>query len=175
MATALSTPFYLDLGFDAKTIGVVAKNAALWPSIIGGILGAIAIVKIGINRALWVFGVIQLLTILGFVWLSVQGNDVVVLAIVIAAEYLGVGLGTAASVAYIARETSKLAVATQFAMLTALASLPRVLASSFSGLIVDNIGWTDFFYFSACLALPGLVLLYWIAPWHSAQPATESA
>ncbi|MFT7652540.1 MAG: PAT family beta-lactamase induction signal transducer AmpG [Candidatus Azotimanducaceae bacterium] len=173
MATALATPFYLDLGFLPGEIGLVAKNAALWPAIIGGILGAIAIVKIGINRALWVFGGVQLLTIFGFVWLSITGADLRVLAAVIAAEYLGVGLGTAASVAFIARETSRLAAATQFALLTALASLPRVLASSFSGLIVDNIGWTDFFYWSAALALPGMVLLYWIAPWNANSTAAE--
>ena len=146
---------------------MIAKNAALWPSIIGGILGALIILKIGINKALWAFGVVQVLTILGFVWLSESGTDRVVLAIVIGAEYLGVGLGTAASVAFIARETSRLAVATQFALFTALASLPRVLASSTSGWIVDSIGWTEFFYFSAILALPGMALLYWVAPWNA--------
>lgn len=174
MATALATPFYLDLGFAADTIGVVAKNAALWPAIVGGVLGALFIVKYGINKALWIFGGIQLLTIFGFVWLSIVGSDVQVLALVIAAEYLGVGLGTAASVAFIARETSRLAVATQFALLTALASLPRVLASSFSGLLVDNIGWTDFFYLSAMLAIPGMILLYWIAPWRGDTPQLNS-
>ncbi len=167
MATALATPFYLDMGFTASQIGIVAKNAALWPAIIGGMLGALIIVKIGINRALWVFGVVQLLTILGFVWLSMVGADLVVLAVVIAAEYLGVGLGTAASVAFIARETSRLAVATQFAMLTAVAALPRTVASSFSGLIIDNIGYTDFFYLCALLALPGMALLVWVAPWNT--------
>ncbi len=167
MATALSTAFYIDLGFTPTEIGVIAKNAALWPAIVGGILGALIIVKIGINKALWVFGVVQVLTIFGFVWLSEVGVDTLVLAVVISAEYLGVGLGTAASVAFIARETSKLAVATQFALLTALASLPRVLASSTSGWIVDQIGWTEFFYLSAMLAVPGMLLLFWVAPWRA--------
>lgn len=172
MATALASPFYLDMQFTTDQIGVIAKHAALWPSIIGGLLGALLIVKIGINRALWIFGVIQLITIFGFVWLSGAGPDPLILAVVIAGEYLGVGLGTAASVAFIARETSRLAVATQFAMFTALASLPRVVASSISGLIVDNIGWTNFFYLSAILAIPGMVLLIWVAPWN-APPSTE--
>ena len=170
MATALSTPFYLDLGFSATQIGLIAKNAALWPSIIGGILGGLMIVKIGINRGLWVFGVVQLATIFGFVWLSGAGADPWILAIVIAAEYLGVGLGTAASVAFIARETAKTAVATQFALFTALAALPRVLASSTSGLIVDSIGWTDFFYLCAVLAIPGMLLLHWVAPFNHSEP-----
>jgi len=175
MATALSTPFYIDLGFSTEVIGLVAKNAALWPSIVGGLLGALAIVKIGINRALWVFGVVQVVTILGFAWLAEVGANPWVLGVVIGAEYLGVGLGTAASVAFIARETSRLAVATQFALFTAIASLPRVLASSFSGLLVDSIGWTTFFYLSALLALPGMVLLYWVAPWRTATVLNREA
>ena len=147
MATALSTPFYIDLGFSPTQIGVIAKNAALWPSVIGGLLGGLAIVKIGINKALWLFGGVQLATIFGFVWLSGAGADPWVLAAVISAEYLGVGLGTAASVAFIARETSRLAVATQFALFTALAALPRTLASMSSGLIVDGIaGRPSFIY-----------------------------
>ena len=173
MATALATPFYLDMGFSATQIGLVAKNAALWPSIIGGVLGALLIVKIGINKALWAFGVVQLLTILGFVWLSIVGADLLVLAVVISAEYLGVGLGTAASVAFIARETSRLAVATQFAMLTAVAALPRTVASSISGYIIDQIGYTDFFYLCAILAIPGMILLLWVAPWHA--PVDEAS
>ena len=120
-----------------------------------------------------VFGVFQLMTIFGFVWLSQAGNDPWVLAIVIAGEYLGAGLGTSAYVAYIARETSRMAVATQLALFTALASLPRVVSSSFSGLIVDNIGWTDFFYLSAMLAVPGMLLLYWVAPWNAIKGDVE--
>jgi len=163
----VATPFYLDMGFSPTQIGVIAKNAALWPSIVGGILGGLAIVKIGINRGLWVFGGVQLATIFGFVWLSLSGDNPWVLALVIAAEYLGVGLGTAASVAFIARETSRTAVATQFALFTALAALPRVLASSTSGLLVDTIGWTEFFYLCALLALPGMLLLHWVAPFNA--------
>jgi PAT family beta-lactamase induction signal transducer AmpG len=167
MATALSTPFFIDLGFTMKQIGLIAKNAAFWPALIGAFLGAIAIFKIGINRALWIFGLFQLVTIFGFVWLSQAGNNPVLLAIVIAGEYLGAGLGTSAYVAFIARETSRVAVATQLALFTALASLPRVVSSSFSGLIVDTIGWTDFFYLSAIFAVPGMLLLYWVAPWNA--------
>ncbi len=175
MATALATPFYIDLGFSTVQIGIIAKNAALWPSIIGGLLGGLLIVRIGINRGLWIFGVVQLATIFGFVWLSKAGADPWVLAVVISGEYLGVGLGTAASVAFIARETSRRAVATQFALFTALAALPRVLASSTSGLIVDSIGWTNFFYVCAVLAVPGMVLLAWVAPFGDAGDHVDAA
>jgi len=96
MATALATPFYQDLGFTLTQIGLIAKNAALWPAIFGGIVGGLMMVKIGINRALWIFGVVQLLSILGFAVLAELGPNTTALAIVIGFEYLGVGLGTAA-------------------------------------------------------------------------------
>ena len=157
------------------TIGTVAKLAAFWSLILGGVLGAIVVVYIGINRALWVFGVVQMITILGFVWLSQVGAVTWVLVIVVAGEYLGAGLGSAALVAFIARETSKLAVATQFALFTALASLPRVIAASFSGLIVEVIDWTNFFYLCTGIAIPGMLLLLWVAPFNAPYQATAQS
>ena len=167
MATALATPFYLDMGFSPETIGLVAKGVSLWAVIVGSVIGAFVVAAIGINRSLWIFGIVQMVTILGFVWLSLAGNDPWILGAVIAGEYVGVGMGTSASVAFIARETSRLAVATQFALFTALASLPRVVSSRFSGMIVDSIGWTSFFYLSTLLAIPGLLLLFWVAPFNA--------
>ncbi|MEO1337738.1 MAG: MFS transporter, partial [Myxococcota bacterium] len=70
MATALSTPFYLDIGFTKTQIALVAKNAALWPSIVGGLLGGVVMIRLGINHSLWVFGVVQVISILGFAVLA---------------------------------------------------------------------------------------------------------
>ena len=165
MATALSTPFYLDLGFTKTEIGLVAKHAALWPAIAGGLLGGIAMLKLGINRALWIFGGFQLVSILGFAWLASAGAVLWLLGAVIAFEYLGVGLGTAAFTAFIARESSKTFAATQFALFTALAALPRSLANATTGFLVENLGWVGFFFLCTCLAVPGMVLLFWVAPW----------
>ncbi|PLW86971.1 MFS transporter [Halioglobus japonicus] len=167
MATALSTPFYLDLGFTKTEIGLVAKNAALWPAIIGGLLGGGLMIKLGINRALWLFGVVQVVSILGFAVLAASGAKLWLLALVIGFEYLGVGLGTAAFTAFIARETSKMYAATQFALFTALAALPRTFANASTGWIVEQIGWVEFFVLCAVLALPGMLLLFWVAPWRS--------
>ena len=193
MATALSTPFYLDLGFSMTEIGLIAKNAALWPSIIGGLLGGILMLKIGINRALWLFGVVQLVTILGFAVLAEAGHERWVLGVVIALEYLGVGLGTAAFVAFIARATTPALAATQIALFTAIAALPRTLASVLTGFLVEGgdvgqldgaggwvletlvllglpeagLGWTRFFLLCTVLALPGMLLLIWVAPWRA--------
>jgi len=165
MATALATPFYLDLGFSMTEIGLVAKHAALWPAIVGGLLGGLLMLRLGINRALWVFGVVQMISILGFAWLASVGHDVVVLAVVIAFEYLGVGLGTAAFTAFIARESSRAFAATQFALFTALAALPRSLANAITGYVVEETGWIQFYLICTALALPGLMILLWVAPW----------
>ena len=167
MATALATPFYLDLGFSMTEIGLVAKHAALWPAIAGGLLGGVFMLRLGINRALWVFGLVQMISILGFAWLASVGPALWLLAVVIAFEYLGVGLGTAAFTAFIARESSKAFAATQFALFTALAALPRSLANAVTGFIVEETGWVIFFCLCTVLAIPGMVTLLWVAPWQS--------
>ena len=169
MATALATPFYLDLGFSMTEIGLVAKHAALWPAIAGGLLGGVFMLRLGINRALWVFGLVQMISILGFAWLASVGPALWLLGVVIAFEYLGVGLGTAAFTAFIARESSKAFAATQFALFTALAALPRSLANAVTGFIVEETGWVIFFCLCTLLAIPGMVTLLWVAPWQSAR------
>jgi PAT family beta-lactamase induction signal transducer AmpG len=171
MATALATPFYLDMGYSKTEIGLVAKNAALWPMIIGGILGGILMLKIGINRALWLFGLVQIISILGFALLARVGEGLWLLGLVIGFEYLGVGLGTAAFVAFIARTTQPAFAATQFALFTALTAVPRTVASSTTGIIVEGIGWENFFYLCTALAIPGMLLLLKVAPWNSPDDA----
>ena len=165
MATALATPFYLDMGFTKTQIGLVAKHAALWPAIIGGLLGGVVMIRLGINRSLWLFGVVQVVSILGFAVLASTGPLLWLLAVVISFEYLGVGMGTAAFTAFIARETSKVYAATQFALFTAIAALPRTFANASTGMIVELIGWTEFFILCAILAIPGMLMLIWVAPW----------
>ncbi|MFV8818293.1 AmpG family muropeptide MFS transporter [Haliea sp. E17] len=177
MATALSTPFYLDMGFTKTEIGAVAKHAALWPSVIGGLLGGLLMIRLGINRALWVFGVVQVVSILGFAVLAAEGvgASLWLLAAVIAFEYLGVGLGTAAFTAFIARETSRLYAASQFAMFTALAAVPRTFANASTGFIVEQSGWYTFFLLCAVFALPGMLMLLWVAPWNGRAADSEQA
>jgi PAT family beta-lactamase induction signal transducer AmpG len=167
MATALATPFYLDLGFTLTEIGLVAKNAALWPAAVGGLFGGIIMLRLGINRALWIFGAVQMISILGFAMLASSEPKLWLLATVIAFEYLGVGLGTAAFTAFIARESSRAFAATQFALFTACAALPRSIANASTGFIVEGIGWVQFFLLCTVLAIPGMVALVWVAPWRA--------
>ncbi len=166
MATALQTPFFIDLGFSRTEIGSVAKFAALFASIFGGLFGGIVMIRLGINRALWVFGVVQVVSILGFALLSVVGNNLWMLGAANAFEYLGVGLGTAAFTAFIARTTNPAFAATQFALFTAFTAVPRTLANAVTGIIVERMGWTSFFLLCTVLAVPGMLLLLKVAPWN---------
>jgi MFS transporter, PAT family, beta-lactamase induction signal transducer AmpG len=166
MATALATKFYLDLGFSMTQIGTIAKLTGFWASIAGGIIGGVWMVQLGINRGLWIFGVVQAVAILGFAWLAQAGADQVLLAAVIAVEAFGVGLGTAAFVAYIARATDPRYTATQFALFTSLAAVPRTFINSSVGFIVAETGWFVFFILCFALALPGMLMLPKIAPWN---------
>ena len=166
MATALSTPFYLDIGFSLTQIGSIAKLASLIAAIVGGLIGGVVMIKLSINRALWLFGVVQIVSILGFALLAEVGADPWVLGFVVAFEYLGVGLGTAAFIAFIARMTNPVFAATQFALFTALTSVPRIVANSVTGLIVESMGWTNFFLLCTMLAIPGMLLLFKVAPWN---------
>jgi MFS transporter, PAT family, beta-lactamase induction signal transducer AmpG len=172
MCTALATPFYLDMGFAKSEIGLVAKHAGLWPAVIGALLGGLWMVKLGINRALWYFGAVQLVSIFGFAWLASLGHHNVVgpaelaqLALVIGFEALGVGLGTAAFVAFIARTTNPLYTATQYALFSSLAAVPRTVFNATVGWLVEWLGWPTFFFLCAALAVPGMALLLKVAPW----------
>jgi len=166
MATALATPFYLDMGFTKSEIGLIAKNAGLWPSVFGGLVGGLWMVKLGINRALWLFGAAQALSILGFAVLSQLPGDRAALACAIGFEALGVGLGTAAFTAFIARTTNPRYTATQFALFTSLAAVPRTLINATTGWMVEELGWFEFYLLCTVLAVPGMVLLQWVAPWN---------
>lgn len=169
MATALATKFYIDLGFSMTQIGVISKTSSLWASVLGGVVGGVWMIRLGINKALWIFGVIQAVAILGFAWLVQIGPDGLALAVVVGFEAFGVGLGTAAFVAYIMRETDPRYTATQYALFTSLAAVPRTFINSSVGYIVADLGWFNFFMLCFALTLPGMLMLIKVAPWHHVE------
>ena len=172
LATALQTPFFIDLGLSNAEIGVVAKTASLIAMTIGLAVGGIIMIKLSINRALWLFGFVQIISILGFAALAEIGHNTYALAFAMGFEYLGVGLGTAAFTAFIAKTTNPTFAATQFALFTALTALPRTFANASTGFIVEQVGWTSFFLLCTALAVPGMLMLFKVAPWN---PKTETA
>lgn len=166
MATALETAFFIDMGFSNTQIGAVAKVAKLWAVIVGGIAGGVAMIRIGINRALWIFGVFQIVSILGYAALSMAGDNVTMLFVAVSLEYLGVGLGAVALTAYIAKLCSTHFTAVQISLLTSVAVIPRTFANATTGFIVEAVGYTPFFAICFLCALPGMLMLLIVAPWN---------
>lgn len=192
MATALSTPFYLDVGFSKTVIGSTVKLVNFWSMILGSFIGGLAIYRYGINKCLWIFGVVQMLSIFGFAILNEAGPVIWILACVIAFEYLGVGLGASALTAFMARATNMNFTATQFALFSSLIALPRTFANAITGYLIEGVdssdtflytlfgyqqglGYTNFFILCGALALPGMILLYWVAPWHENKRKVKPA
>lgn len=158
MAGAITTPFYLHLGFTKTEIGAIVKLFGLWATLGGGLLGGLLVVRIGIARALWWFGIGQCVSTLGFVWLAGMGHALWGLTAVITLENLTGGLGTAAFVAYMGQLTDKRFTATQYALLSSLMGVPRVLAAAPTGWLAEQLGWAWFFLLCTAIALPGLLM-----------------
>lgn len=167
MASAMTTPFYLDIGFSKTEIGTVVKLFGFWATIAGGLAGGISMIRLGISRSLWVFGLLQAISTAGFAVLARIGPSIPLLSAVIAFENLSSGMGTAAYAAFMASITNKKFTATQYALLTSLMGIPRVLASAPTGFLAKNLGWEMFFVACALIAIPGMLLLMKFAPWRS--------
>jgi len=167
MASAMTTPFYLDIGFSKSEIGAVVKLFGFWATIAGGLIGGILMLWLRINRSLWVFGFLQAASTAGFALLANIGYSVPWLSAVIAFENLSSGMGTAAYAAFMASITNKKFTATQYALLTSLMGVPRVLASAPTGFLAKHVGWEAFFIACALVAIPGMLLLLKFAPWNS--------
>jgi MFS transporter, PAT family, beta-lactamase induction signal transducer AmpG len=174
LATSLVTTFYLDMGFSLTEIGTLVKGVSLWSMIAGSILGGVIMTRIGINRALWLFGIVQMVSILGFLGLALVGHDRWFLAGAVMFEYFGMGLGTTAFVAFLARSTARRYSATQYAAFSSVVALPGIAVGSVAGLLVEGVGYPAFFGICTALALPGLWLLPRVAPWHTEEASPSS-
>jgi PAT family beta-lactamase induction signal transducer AmpG len=183
-AGSLMTPFLLQaMHYSTAEVGVVNKIIGLWLTIAGALLGGALMLRLGLWRALLLFGVMQMLSNVGFWWLSVAGQgalpgltipafdwSVVQLAhdtpvdggllLVIAAENLSGGMGTAAFLAFLMSLCNQRFTATQFALLSAFASVGRVWVGPLAGVLAESIGWPRFFVLSTLLAAPALVMLW---------------
>ena len=169
MAAAMTTPFYLDIGFTKTQIGAVVKLFGFWATIVGGISGGVLMLRAGIRRCLWIFGFLQAISTAGFALLAAVGNSIAGLSAVIAFENLSGGMGTAAFAAYMASLTNKKFTATQYALLSSLMGIPRVIAATPTGYMAKHFGWITFFLFCTAMAIPGLLLLLRIAPWSGSR------
>jgi PAT family beta-lactamase induction signal transducer AmpG len=185
-AGSLMTPFLLkSMAYAPAEVGVVNKVIGLWLTIGGALLGGALMLKLGLWRALLLFGVLQMASNLGFWWLAVNGKGVMPgltlpafdwgfvklaaatpvdggLLMVIAFENLSGGMGTAAFVAFLMSLCNQRFTATQFALLSAFASVGRVWVGPLAGVLAESIGWPTFFIVSTIVALPALAMLWWL-------------
>jgi MFS transporter, PAT family, beta-lactamase induction signal transducer AmpG len=185
-AGSLMTPFLLQaMSFSQAEVGVVNKVIGLWLTIGGALIGGALMLRLGLWRALMFFGVLQMLSNLGFWWLAVNGRGLLPgltipafdwgfvklvhqtpvdggLLLVIACENLSGGMGTAAFVAFLMSLCNQRFTATQFALLSAFASVGRVWVGPLAGVLAESIGWPVFFIVSTVVALPALAMLWWL-------------
>ncbi len=187
-AGSLMTPFLLKaMAFGSAEVGVVNKVIGLWLTIGGALLGGALMLRLGLWRSLMLFGVLQMASNLGFWWLAVHGQGALPgltvpafdwgflklaqatpvdggLLMVIAFENISGGMGTAAFVAFLMSLTSQRFTATQYAMLSAFASIGRVWVGPLAGVLAESIGWPSFFLVSTLAALPALWMLMRLRP-----------
>ncbi|MGH8658679.1 MAG: AmpG family muropeptide MFS transporter [Gammaproteobacteria bacterium] len=160
-SASLSSTFLLrGLGFSATDVGVVNKGMGLMALLAGAMAGGAMMVRWGLYRSLFLFGILQAVTNLGFFVLAVSDKHYLGMVVVIGLENLAGGMGTAAFVALLMALCDHRYTATQFALLSALASIGRVLAGPVAGYWVTELGWPLFFFISVIAAFPGLCLLW---------------
>lgn len=171
VAGHITTPFYLDLGFTKTEIGAIVKLWGFWATIAGTMLGGVLILKIGIARALFWFGVLQMVSTAGFVALAGIGKNSIALAAVITFENFTAGLGTSAFLGFMGALTDRRFTATQYALLSSLMALPRTTVTASSGALQEVLGWTMFFVVCTAIAIPGLILARRAGRWLDAAKA----
>jgi MFS transporter, PAT family, beta-lactamase induction signal transducer AmpG len=173
MASNMTTPFILDIGYSKTDIATVAKTFGMIATILGGIIGGAMMLRFNIKWSLVTFGILQAVSTLGFSILPSLPQGFYSLAAIIAFENLASGMGTAAYAAYMASLTNKQFTATQYALLTALMGVPRVILASPTGWMSKVMGWEMFFVVCTVVALPGMLLL--IPVFRLEKPAKTAA
>lgn len=171
MATALTTAFLKDLGFSNTVIGVTNKASGISGTIVGTLVGGALMVRFKVKRSLWIFGIIQafvgpFFSLLSFIEVGSAFSQIALVAIVFTDNFM-MGLGTAALTGFMMNFTNKQFTATQYALMTSVLAVARVILIAQAGVIVKAIGWHWFYLFTVPLAVPGLLLLLQYDTWHT--------
>lgn len=169
IASDILKPFYSDVGFTNLEIGAIAGPVGVWANIAGGLIGGTLILKLGLKKSLWIFGILQALSTAGFVGLNIIGPQWWALAAVIFFETFTGGMGSAAFMGFMAGLTNKKFTATQYALLSSVTVIPMRFLGGYSGVLAKSFGWNAFFGFCALVAIPGLILLTRYDRWNSAE------
>jgi len=166
LAGAMSTPFLLDLGFSRSDVGLVNKVFGLGSTIVGSLVGGALVAKMGLNRSLWVFAILQAISNFTFVVLAMAGKVYYLLILAVGVENFTGGMGTAGFVAFLMSLCEKEHSATQYAFFSGLMAVTRVIASAPTGALAAKVGWTMYYVLTILGAIPGLVLLSICVPWN---------
>jgi PAT family beta-lactamase induction signal transducer AmpG len=164
------TPFLLDTGFTQTEIGAIQGGIGLVSTIVGVIVGGAIIARIGVNRALWAFFLLQVASNLAYYWIALAGADRGILTVAIIIENLSGGMVTAVFVAYLMALCSRQFSATQFALLSSVMAAARDVLVTPAGAIADATGWPTFFLITVAAGLPAALLLPVVAPWRAEHP-----
>jgi MFS transporter, PAT family, beta-lactamase induction signal transducer AmpG len=165
MINNMTTPFLIQTGFSQTDIGVIQGGMGLVATIIGVLAGGAAIARIGINRSLWVFGILQAASNFAYMFLAYAGRHYQFMVRAIIVENLCYGLATAALVGFIMSLCNPRFSATQYALLSSLIAVGRDVIAAPSGSVAQMMGWPLFFLLSVVAAVPGMMLLPLFAPW----------
>jgi PAT family beta-lactamase induction signal transducer AmpG len=161
LAGTLTTAFLIrGVGFSLTDVGTINKALGLVSLLVGGLVGGLLLVRMSLMRALLLFGALQAISNLSFAVLAWAGNSYPLLVFAVGFENLASGMGTAAFVAFAMALCNHSFSATQYALLSALASLGRILFGPVTGGIVEALGWANFFVLTFVAALPGLWLVW---------------
>ena len=169
----MANPFYLDMGYTKTEIANVAKVFGFFMSIAGSLICGVLVVKWGLMRPLFIGAVAVAVTNLLFASLSLMEPKVSYLAIVISADNISGGFAATAFIAYLSSLTNRAYTATQYALFSSLMTLPGKFISGFSGLVVDNFGYFEFFVVAAMLGIPAILLVVWLSGYERAQLASQ--
>ncbi len=161
-ALRLFTPFLMDTGFSLTEIALATKTVMLAANIAGAIAGGLWIVKLGLLRGLLLFGALQAVTNLLYMGVSVAGHDMTVMVTAVALDNFFGAMGNTALVVFVMALCDKRFSAFQYALLSALAVLPRNVLGWPAGFLADDIGWTSFYLVTFFTALPGLFMMWWM-------------
>ncbi|HET6222076.1 MAG TPA: MFS transporter, partial [Dongiaceae bacterium] len=166
----MTNPFYNELGFTGVEIASISKVFGVIMTVVGAIAGGALVARIGLFKALVVGGILQAVTNLLFALLAVTGKDLTMLAVAIGADNFTGGLGSAAFVAYLSSLCNRAFTGTQYALLTSFMAAGRTMLSSGGGWLADHMDWASFFVLTTFLAVPGLLLLFWLSRLYPAAP-----
>jgi MFS transporter, PAT family, beta-lactamase induction signal transducer AmpG len=175
LTDTMKTPFLLKTGFSQSEIGAALGFAGIIATIVGGVLAGAVIVRLGVNKSLWVFAILQALSNLSYYALALAGKSYGLMVTAVVVENFGLGMVSAGLLAFMMSICNKRFSATQFALLSSLMAASRDILVAPSGKIAEMTGWPGFFLFSVLSAVPAVLLLPVIAPWGQDLPKLAAA